>query len=123
MHIWIHSSSRITAVALAELVRELGFEPTTEREPMSEVALWDLSDSTAPDFPPPPSLSTLALLPSAEAGGAELFGLGYRGYLTDQAESRVLEQALNAVFHGQLWAGDRPLSSAQPGQRRFLDSR
>lgn len=113
MHVWVHSSSKITAVALAELVRRLGFEPSTEREFTSEVALWDLSDGAAPHFPPP-SLPTLALV-AGEASVAELLGLGYRGYLTHHAESRILEQALIAVFHGQLWTGDRPLSSAQPG--------
>ena len=118
MHVWVHSSSHITAAALAELVRARGFSSSTRWEPASEVALWDLSGAGSSGDDPggraPPFLRTLALV-GDEAAGVRAFGLGCHGYLTRRAGGAELERALLAVAKGQAWAGDRPLSGLPSG--------
>ena len=127
MHVWVQSSSHITAAALAELLRTRGFSAGTRRESVSEVALWDLTgwdltgwdltgwDSSRGDFALEEledgftlPLPTLALVPD-ERIGALAFRLGYRGYLTRRAGGGELERALLTVAGGGIWAGDQPL--------------
>ena len=139
MHVWVQSSSHITAAALAELLRVRGFSASTRRESVSEVALWDLTgwdltgwdltgwdltgwDSSSGNFAVglehglPLPLPTLALVPD-ERVGALAFRLGYRGYLTRRAGGGELERALLALSKGQMWVGDHPL--LERNARRF----
>ncbi len=125
MHVWVRSSSNVTAAALAELVRARGFFASTRREPMSEVVLWDLSgedlvgENPVSDGPMRLGGRALRPLPTLvlvldEAAGARVFRLGYRGYLTRRADGEALERALLAVSRGGVWAGDHPLHEAPP---------
>ncbi|ADI13356.1 transcriptional regulator, LuxR family [Truepera radiovictrix DSM 17093] len=103
MHVWVFSDVRLLQRGLIELVTHLGFTAHAIHTPEVEVALWHLK-RTAPPFPPPPPLPTLALFSGTEDDVIRLLQRGYRGYLSPQDDDAQLFKALQALRRGEIWA-------------------
>lgn len=94
---------RLLKRGLIELVARLGFVGHAAYTPEAEVALWHLG-RTAPPYPAPPPLPTLALFSGKEDDVIRLLQRGYRGYLSPHDDEAQLKQALGALRRGEIWA-------------------
>lgn len=104
MQIWVHSWSTIRAQALVVLLASFGFTASDRCTAGSDIALWDLLGFDPLSYPDSPNLPTIALVLGDEWEVHELLLRGYSGYLGASSTARQLRQALEAVYHGEIWA-------------------
>ena len=103
MHVWVITDFQVLNKALTELVTSLGFTAHTEDGPEVEVALAYLT-RTAPPYPAPAAVPTLALFSGGEDEVIRLLQRGYRGYLGPNDPLGRLKLALEALRRGEIWA-------------------
>ena len=103
MHVWITTDFQVLNKALTELVTSLGFTAHTQDSPKVEVALAHLI-RTAPPYPAPAGVPTLALFSGGEDEVIRLLQLGYRGCLGPNDPLSRLKLALEALRRGEIWA-------------------
>lgn len=103
MHVWVITEFEILNKALTELVSSLGFKPQMVYTDEVEVALAYLV-RTAPPYPAPPPVPTLALFSGGEDEAIRLLQRGYRGYLGPDDPLSRLKLALEALRRGEIWA-------------------
>lgn len=103
MHVWVITDFMVLNKALTELVTSLGFTAHTADGPEVEVALAYLT-RTAPPYPAPASVPTLALFSGGEEEVIRLLQRGYRGYLGPNDPLSRLKLALEALRRGEIWA-------------------
>lgn len=103
MHVWVITEFEILNKALTELVSSLGFKPQMVYTDEVEVALAYLT-RTAPPYPAPPPVPTLALFSGGEDEAIRLLQRGYRGYLGPDDPLSRLKLALEALRRGEIWA-------------------
>ena len=103
MHVSVITDFQVLNKALTELVTSLGFTAHTEEGPEVEVALTYLT-RTAPPYPAPAAVPTLALFSGSEDEVIRLLQRGYRGYLGPTDPLGRLKLALEALRRGEIWA-------------------
>lgn len=103
MHILVSTDFKILNQALQSLVSSLGFIPHQEHDPAVEVAVAYLTRS-APPYPAPPAVPTLALFSGNEDEIIRLLQRGYRGHLGPDEPVERLKLALEALRRGEIWA-------------------
>ena len=103
MHVWVITDFQVLNKALTELVTSLGFVAHPSDGPEVEVALTHLA-RTAPPYPAPAAVPTLALFSGSEDEVVRLLQRGYRGYLGPNDPLGRLKLALEALRRGEIWA-------------------
>ena len=103
IHIQIITDFEVLTRALTELVTSFGFTAHTQDSPEVEVALAYLT-RTAPPYPAPAAVPTLALFSGGEDEVIRLLQRGYRGYLGPTDPLSRLKLALEALRRGEIWA-------------------
>ena len=104
----VDARHNVLQMGLEQLVVSLGFAVAPREE--ADVALWDLL--SAPSFPPPPPLPSLALIRTDERDALTVLRLGYRGYLFGHTSRPQLRKAVDATTRGEFWAERQLLGRA-----------
>jgi DNA-binding CsgD family transcriptional regulator len=100
LRVKVISPSHILRAGLCEILEKHGFSISVDK---AHVDLIDLSALVPPYSVPDPTTPALALIRGFEYELRAAVSVGYKGYLTQDAEVPLLLKALKALARGEVW--------------------